>query len=188
MALPFLDDFNRADGGLGANWTTLDPTINVSSNRAAATDAASSAYYNGDTPNADCYVQAKFYLPTGGTEALGLVARFNTATFNGYLCRFVFGTGMQIGRLDTGVITVLATMGAAPTTGQTVRFELSGSNLELFYDGVSAGSTTDATYGAAARSGLVASSSGAAGTLDDFETGNLAGATFLPRGMLLGAG
>lgn len=181
MALPFSDNFNRADGGLGANWTTAGSAMNISSNRAVGTTANSGGYYNGDTPNADCYVQAQFaILPSGGTEYLTIYLRFNTTSFNGYGARYINGTGMQIVKITGGAVSQLALMGAAPTAGQVVRLEASGTTLTMYYDGVSAGSTTDSTYSAAGRTAIAASNSGSGGSLDDFETGNLTAVSLAP--------
>ena len=181
MALPFTDNFNRADGGLGANWTTLASAMSISSNVAVGSAANSAGYYNVDTPNADCYVQAKFAtLPSGGTEYLTIYLRFNTTSFNGYGARYINGTGMQIVKIAGGVVSQLALMGSAPSAGQVVKLTASGTTLTMYYDGVSAGSTTDSSYSAAGRSAIAASNSGSGGSLDDFETGNLTTAKSLP--------
>lgn len=177
MALPFSDNFNRADGAVGANYTTVAGTPLVTSNTYGGSTANNSCYYNGDTPNADCYAQAKFNLPSGGSEVLAIGVRLDTASFNGYYVQYQFGGGTQIIRIDAGAPTTLATLASDPTTGQVVRLEAQGSTLRVYYNGSLIGSTTDGTYSTANRTFLVQTNSGQAGSLDDFETGNLAAAT-----------
>lgn len=173
MALPFSDNFNRADGAVGANYTTVAGTPLVTSNTYGGSTANNSCYYNGDTPNADCYAQAKFNLPSGGSELLAVGVRFNPASFNGYYVQYQFGGGTKIIRIDAGAPTTLATLASDPTTGQVVRLEAQGNTLRVYYNGSLIGSATDGTYSGANRTLLVHSNSGQAGSLDDFETGNL---------------
>ena len=173
MALPFSDNFNRADGAVGANYTTIAGTPLVTSNTYGGSTANNSCYYNGDTPNADCYAQAKFNLPSGGSELLAVGVRFNPVSFNGYYVQYQFGGGTKIIRIDAGAPTTLATLASDPTTGQVVRLEAQGNTLRVYYNGSLIGSATDGTYSTANRTFLVQSNSGQAGSLDDFETGNL---------------
>lgn len=173
MALPFSDNFNRADGAVGANYTTVAGTPLVTSNTYGGSTANNSCYYNGDTPNADCYAQAKFNLPSGGSELLAVGVRFNPASVNGYYVQYQFGGGTKIIRIDAGAPTTLATLASDPTTGQVVRLEAQGNTLRVYYNGSLIGSATDGTYSTANRTFLVQSNSGQAGSLDDFETGNL---------------
>jgi hypothetical protein len=60
-ALSDSDNFNRSDGGLGANWTTVtdynNPTIVSEKVRPDANDSNTGAYYNAITPANDQWVQ-----------------------------------------------------------------------------------------------------------------------------------
>lgn len=71
---PILDDFNRADGAVGGNWSILTGTMVVSGNQVASSGGAAVAYYNAITPGPDCEVY--MYLPVlpgvGNNVDLGL--------------------------------------------------------------------------------------------------------------------
>jgi len=169
----FSDDFNRADGGLGANWTALDAGFSISSNQVVPTDSGCSSYYNGTALNANCWAQEKLpSLPTG-TDQVGVGIRLNTTSFNGYYVEYMNGTGTRIRRIDSGVATTLATLGGSPSAGQVVRIEMRGNDISVYYDDVLAGTTSDSNYTGADRSVILSAGGGNSAVIDDFATGNL---------------
>lgn len=173
MSTVFSDYFNRADGGLGANWTVLDAGFSISSNQVVSGDSGCSAYYNGTALNADCWAQERFTTIPTGTDQIGVGARLDTTSFNGYYVEYMNGTGTRIRRIDAGVATTLATLGSSPSSGQIVRIEIRGSTISVYYDDVFIGSTTDSNYGSANRSVMLTAGSGLSAVIDDFATGNL---------------
>lgn len=176
MSVLFTDDFNRANGGLGANYTLISSALAIVSNQVTGIAATNcSSYWNGGTPIADCYAKLKIQtIPSGATDSTGLFLRFDPATFNGYAFEFFNGV-CRIIRLDAGVSTGLTTLGSNPTNGQVVKLEIVGSQLRCYYDAVLIGSATDATYSAAGRSGLFVI--GSAPVIDDYEVGTSANPT-----------
>ena len=113
---PVLDDFNRANGPAGANWSLLRPSgvaaVNVSGN--AAVDASASAFawdfWNASSFGPDCeaYVTVAVY---GAADTIRIGARVvnaGTATASGYFVS-VSSTGVwSILRIDGGPSTTLA--------------------------------------------------------------------------------
>lgn len=183
MALPFTDDFNRADGGLGSNYTTLVAGLGIVSNHVSSSTGNGASYYNVDTPNADCYIKLRFLtLPSGGAEFIYTLLRYNTGTANGYMFRYLQGTGSQILIVNGGTPTQLALLGGNPAATDVVEFRISGNTLSVFYNGVSAGSTTDSTYSTAGVAVLGMSGSGQGGTVDDLEIGNYSAGTVVYQG------
>lgn len=170
MSTLFTDDFNRANGGLGANWTDLAAGLAISSNQVAGIATEAAAYYNGGTPAANAWVQLKYSTKSATAGYLGL--RLNTATFNGYT--FNASTGLNSGqvlRLDGGVPSGVGRVLKEPADGSVVRVEMRGSTISIYYDDVLQGTRTDANHSAANRSFI--GGTGTALRLDDFATGNL---------------
>lgn len=183
MALPFTDDFNRADGGLGSNYTTLAAGLAIVSNHVSSSTGNGASYYNVDTPNADCYMKLRFLtLPSGGAEFIYMLMRYNTGTANGYMFRYLQGTGSQIMVVNSGTPTQLVLLGSNPAANDVVEFRLNGTTLSVFYNGVSAGSTTDSSHSAAGLAAFGMSGNGQGGTVDDLEIGNYSAGTVVYQG------
>lgn len=173
MSTVFSDNFNRADGGLGANWTVLDAGFAISSNQVVSTDSGCSAYYNGTALNANCWAEERLpSLPTG-TDQVGVGVRLNTTSFNGYYVEYMNGTGTRIRRIDSGVATTLSTLGSSPSAGQVVRIEMRGNDISVYYDDALIGTASDSNYTGADRSVILSAGSGNSAVVDDFATGNL---------------
>lgn len=171
MASLFADDFNRADGALGANWTSLAAAGTIVSNQYAPAAADSLDYWNGGTPPADCYAQCAASAVVASTSYGGLILRVDTTLFNFYGCTWNT-SGMRIQRFTAGVATNIDGGSlTAPTNGQVIRLTMVGTLLALYYDRVLISTATDATYSAAGRSGVLAR--GTTNRQDDFETGTL---------------
>jgi len=170
----FADGFNRADGGVGANYTDLlAQPMQVASNRLKNTGgggAPSTVYWNGGTI-ADGYIQAVVAVLPTGTESAYLGLRYATATGNGYAL-YLSSSAAAIQRLDAGVGTTLGATFALPSAGQTVRLSMEGAVIRVAYDGVEQAARVDTTYSAAARA-MVSFSSATAGEMDDLEIGLL---------------
>lgn len=173
MAALFTDNFNRANGTLGANWTNLGAgACSVVSNQCAMGNGSDALpYWNGGTPNADCYVQC--LNVTQGYDLYhysGLVLRFSSTTYNGYGLIWDTGRGAQILRFDGGVPTLLGSAFTQPSNGQVVKLEIVGSTISVYYNSSLQTTRTDSTYSAAARAGILGLSVGV--IIDDFECGN----------------
>jgi hypothetical protein len=113
---PVLDDFNRANGGVGANWSLIRPTgfaaLNVSGN--AAVDASTTAFawnfWNPAVlgPDAEAYVTIATY---GASDTIRIGARVSnggTTSQSGYYVAISSAGAWSIIRIDSGVSTTLA--------------------------------------------------------------------------------
>lgn len=168
MSTLFSDDFNRANGGLGGNYTDLIAGMAISSNQVAGIAGDAATYYSGGTPGANCWAQIKFATKTAGGGNLGI--RLNTGTFDTYFFSALTGSA-SISRQDAGVPTVLGSTFTTPADGTVVRLEMRGSTISVYYDDVLQTTRTDATYSSAGRTFF--SCNGAAHRYDDFSTGTL---------------
>lgn len=168
MSTLFTDNFNRANGGLGGNYTDLIAGMAISSNQVAGIAGDAATYYSGGTPGANCWAQIKFATKTAGGGNLGI--RLNTGTFDTYFFSALTGSA-SISRQDAGVPTVLGSTFTTPANGTVVRLEMRGSTISVYYDDVLQTTRTDATYSSAGRTFF--SCNGAAHRYDDFSTGTL---------------
>lgn len=171
MAVLFTDNFNRANGGLGANWTDIGAAPAIVSNQCAFNADAVLSYWNGGTPDADCYAKCVASTLSTNPGSTGLVLRFNTGTFSGYYAWW-HGGGTplcRIARIDGGTPVTLGTSFAAPSAGQTVEFSIVGSTLSVYYNGALQATRSDSTYTAAGRAGIQGLDT--TGRIDDFEVG-----------------
>jgi hypothetical protein len=183
MAAPItiaVDDFNRANGGLGANWTTLSgkspPQINTNevTTRASTEDGA---LWTADTLDADQWVEADITVNTSSTNnSMWLMLRMNSGA--GYYCAYprFGGTNAEIGKLTGSepVDPVLASTSIGTWTGtRKIRFEAVGNQLTLYADGVEVATVSDSTYTATGNTGLLTYSSNAGyADWDNFSAGD----------------
>lgn len=183
MSLPATDNFNRADGALGANWTTVPgkSAIAISGNTAAASAVDPSmcaAYWNADTFSADQYAQVTRIFGAQGDDNWPIVrASISAATFyrvdtSNYITKSVNGVESYVGAVFSG-------FAASTTSGDVIRLAVVGNVLTLYKNGVSQGSRTDSsspiTSGAPGMFLWVGSTT--TNYLDNWEGGDMGGGT-----------
>lgn len=132
---------------------------------------------NKDLSATDYYVQA--IIAGNGDEIFpGLIARKDSSATNTYylLLLNVISDLYQIYKRVSGTYTELWQVSTSiiPSTNYTVKFNLNGSTLQGFKDGVQVGTDlTDSAISTGLRTGLYASATGAGGTktgvAEDFE-------------------
>lgn len=167
------DNFNRAnENPLGnGNWTAITGwnPMQILSNVATKTvdGAQNGSYYSGGAAfGNDQYCEAV----RNGVGFVGLMLRINGGN-NGYQLSVEDDTNLAyIYRLDGGVQTMLGGSFAYNNpNGQILRFEVVGTTLNVYSNGVLLATRTDATY-AAGRPGIYQYNSTA--TLDSFAAGD----------------
>lgn len=149
------DNFNRADGGLGSNWTTIEGTPEVVSNKvgSSAGGAYNAAYWSGNTWNAD--QTSEIVLAVADLYLAPIVRGGSGPTYYGY-----FNNGNTIKRV-AGADTSIISGGGTTTLNDVMKITATGTTIEIFKNGVSQGSVTDsaiasgsagvATYGTVGR-------------------------------------
>ncbi len=181
MAFPttgILDNFNRADGALGANWgrpySNLLGEWAVSGNQCVAgalQNGAVANYWSAATFGADSEVYA-IRISGGFSIALRLADVTGTSP-DGYYNDTSAGS---INRLDNGATTQLgATFTGVTTNGNSAGFEAIGSTFKAYEKSggtwAELASRTDSTYSAAGYLWITCSLQG--NTLDDFGGGTV---------------
>lgn len=191
------DDFNRADGGLGANWseaatayTDNQPVIvsnEVKSGGEGSYDNAS--YWNANSFANDQYAKARISaLPASGTSLMGVMVRGNGTDycFNQYK-RDSGSNKSRIYWFNAGAYTAIALQNTTTfATNDTIELEVEGTTYTMYKNGVSILSGSNAS----------APSSGSAGLtvydlderLDDWEGGDMVSASTVVKDIIGGMG
>lgn len=137
---PILDDFNRADGGAGSNWTNLLGSITITSNQVSGGSTQNVGYWNVTTYGAN--MEAFITLPTKPSDTaiadIGIRIQDvgSIASVDGYSARVAAAAGtdtLSIQRIDNGTGTTLASVSQEFTSGDSFGIRASGSRLELWY-------------------------------------------------------
>lgn len=146
------DNFNRANGGLGANWTQ-SPSLGalaITSNQVTGpSSTAGAAWWNADAFNDDQYSQIT--LSDLVDDAPEVIVRHQASESDFYSAQVQVGN-QQVAyrRWNDGTPTQIGTSGggSAPwVDGDTVRLEVTGTSLQAFRNGAAIGSpVTDSTY------------------------------------------
>lgn len=151
------DNFNRGDGGLGANWSTMvgqsAPQIRSQLvEDLAVGGAAANALYTAVTwPNDQYAYCTAVTCATGSSRQISLFLRMATADITGYAFELLGPTGttatLRVRRFNAGTPTTLADTGATQTVnaGAVLRAEIIGAVYTFSVDGTPLISDTDAT-------------------------------------------
>lgn len=166
------DNFNRADGGLGANWTTFINALTISSNTVVGT---TSSVYNGGFYSAVAFSNDQFSeaTVTTFTQAYpGLGIRLSAAGGGrGYVVIFDAGA-VYVERFASGANQAdIASFSASLVAGDVIRAEMTSTTITVKLNGASLGTITDSNY-ADGSPGIVLLDNGASGrALDNWSGG-----------------
>lgn len=176
------DNFNRANGTTGANWTPIGTQRNIDSN--AWSDigiggADAIEYYNAATFPEDQYAQItmKSYSSTHLDECgpgLSLrVSGTSMANVSGYWAVWddTATNNITIARWTSGSYAQLVQFSSAVAVNDVLRFEVEGAVLRFYKNGTLVGSHTDPSPISGGKPGTATSNGGKQGTMDDWEGG-----------------
>jgi len=175
---PCTDDFNRANGALGANWTA-DSGLSIVSNAvtdSAFTNSQGARYIGGSAFGNDQYSQVVFI--SGGNSSVGPLVR-STDLNNYYYMACSTVIGCELDKWVAGSKTFIAFWGGTVANGDTLRLEIIGTTItgKVVHSGTptTVGSTTDATF-ASGQPGFRFEAAGATpDSIDNFQANNCSG-------------
>jgi hypothetical protein len=178
---PILDDFNRADGALGASWTAVLGGFTIVDNHAEASvssvDLWTASQFGADQ---EAYFTVTSKPTINDTSSLGVVLRFDAVNTNGYLVTMVPELGddhIVVWRVTGGVATPLDTILQEYQAGDKIWVKVVGDEISVYLDQGSGynllGTFTDSTYNQAGYIGIYAAGAAAGGALDDFGGGEI---------------
>jgi hypothetical protein len=161
VALPFLlpsaraatvlDNFNRANGGLGANWTTVRgttaPQIVDDTAQPGSAGKVNSAYWSANTFGSDQYAAASFSTNSGSNYGPAIAVRLSNST--GYFLWYGNSTStVSIWRMNSSSSWTELKASAKLTMAATDVWQLQavGSTLTGYQNGTPVVTTTDTHY------------------------------------------
>ena len=169
-APPISDDFNRADGPLGAAWTVISGAVSIASQAANNGPNTNSVARHNTVILADHFAQARA-TPSGGSGDPAVLVRFSASDMTCYMGRYSTGSGAwEIHRYVAGAATRIGfTVDSTPASPWLIRLEAQGSTLRLYGDGVLKVTVTDSTITGNTQVGLRLNAFN--NTIDDFTAG-----------------
>ena len=177
MSQLYQDLFTRADGGLGANWTTTTGLVSPSivSNEARNSGAApAGARYTATSLPDDQYAEITVgsVVSTTSDEGVGPAARMASGSHSSYFAQ-TNTTQTRLYKVVSGAYTQLGSDAAACTSGQTLRVTCNGTSISASINGsVVIGPVTDASL-SSGDGGIWCTDPGGPGTIADAAGGDL---------------
>jgi hypothetical protein len=180
-AVMVTDDFNRADGAIGSDWTVITGTFTIASNELNINGIGAARHLT-DLDHPDMRVSADPNTSTSvGATAWGPIARIDSATdSNGYWSYVRHDAGrLQLFRLDGSLVaptqTALTSFSNRPT-GERIGVQAVGSRISLLVGGVEDIDhiATDTTYPSYLGHGLMGYQAGSI-SVDDYRAEPLGG-------------
>jgi hypothetical protein len=175
----YTDDFNRSNGGLGANWTTTTyaSAPQISSNAVVTDTAWRSAWYSANAPGNDQFAQITVSSPSFSSGGIASVStRVDDGTSKEYEYQWAYQNGGQYRIVEWPGNTVVLNGQSAGSQGltgtRTLLGEAVGTSLVMSVNGsevISNGSDSTLTSGY-----TKITTASCAATLDDFSCGDVA--------------
>jgi hypothetical protein len=184
MTILASDNFNRANGGLGANWTTTTSEVapSIISNECDFSANDTGARYTAISWPNDQYAQVTIgsvVSPVVG-EGVGVACRIASAAKTHYLIQGNTNE-TRLYKVVSGAFTQLGSDGVAVAAADVLRLICNGSSISVTKNGsIIIGPVTD-TEITAGDAGLWGSNNEATHpTADNFEGGDFAAGVFIP--------
>ena len=167
------DQFNRADGGLGTDWTALVGTnpYSIISNVAASNGASAEncTVYNAFSPAANQWAQVTVTQAASNAFVGPAVRGSGTSWYVFY----ADNASRALYRIVSGTPTSLASSGTGFAVNDVMRLEVEGTTLRAYVNGVLWTSVTDSSL-SSGNAGMATWSTSTSGRVDDFSADNLA--------------
>ena len=193
---PVLDNFDRANGGVGSGWSNIKvasgfAAMNISGHAAVDSSATQYAwnYWNGSRfgPDGEAYVTVSSY---GASDTIRIGARVSGGTnaYSGYFVSVAAGGAWSIIRIDNGgssTVTLASGVTQAIGNGDKIGIRIVGSVVTALDYNSGAGWTQVLSYDTASD-GIRYTAAGSlalefkSGTVDDFGGGTVVSAPSAP--------
>jgi hypothetical protein len=179
MSLPATDSFDRANGGLGSNWTTIQNAPQIISNMFSGSVASdySSAYWNADVFANDQYAKG---TPTStfGSEVGTQYVLVRAASGQWYGAGIECSTdSIYLQRFSGGSVSTVQIISATGLTlSDLVEIRAIGTTIRVFRNGPQVGTDqSDSTLASGSAGACVYSQLGdfTVAQLDNWEGGNI---------------
>ena len=174
---PACDNFNRADGSLGANWSISHGALQIASNKVITSVADFNlAWWNADTFTANYSSQCTVFYRDDDRGTFNGPAVRVTSGGNGYFAvgtQFGAGNNIELHKYVSSVDTLLTTFtGLTLTNGDLIRLDCVSTTLTVRLNGTIVGSFSDASL-SGGQPGIFVFSNVASSAVDDWCADNL---------------
>lgn len=182
------DDFNRANGALGSNWSTptFATAFAISSNVVFGSTTGNIQYWNAATYGPDFEVWADIpNLPGSGGSCFiggGILQETSAITLDGYTLTYTHGSPgtLAIQRVTNGVAAAtVASSSQTLSAGDQIGLKRVGTTLTSYINGTQIDSGTDSTHTGAGY--ILMASTQTTSSFDDFGGGTISGAAATSR-------
>jgi hypothetical protein len=154
----FVDDFNRADGSPGVNWTQVSGTWSIVSNQLSSGSAGGTIVIRATGAMATSDNSAQVTIATTGAVSHGVFCRGNVGFTQGYLWRND-GTSWNLFSNVGGSFTSIGSFAGAAVAGDVAKVQAVGSTIKGLVNGVVRVSVTDTAVATGTSVGVRAESS-----------------------------
>jgi hypothetical protein len=139
------DNFNRANGAIGTNWTVTSGGFNVAGNVLVGTGGTNLAFWNAGAFSNAQFAQVTVASLNGATDFVGVNVLLSAGN-NGYTC-VENNASLLLQKLTGGTGATLASSATAGAAGDVLRLEVApGGALTCSRNGTTAISATDTTF------------------------------------------
>lgn len=182
----FTDDFNRADGSVGASWTQVSGTWTIASNRLSPGTTGTGLVLTAVTAMATNDNSAQATIAVTAAASQGVWCRGNSGITQGYLWRND-GTTWTLFSVLGGSFTSIGTFAAAAVSGDVAKVQAVGSTIKGFVNGVQQVSVTNTVVTTGTSVGI-RSDGASALRYDDFTGADVTSGTTAVAGQAAGSG
>lgn len=172
---PASDTFQRADGGVGANWTATEGAFSILSDSVYLSsqdgNSRGSMYWNDATFSNDQFSQITITSAGGMTSSLGPAVRMQGIGESYYVLSGL-GTKINLQLESSGVASTLGTFNHQLVPGDVLRLEVLGTALTAKLNGTTIITATDSTF-ASGFPGVAGSNTISPATGNDWSGGSL---------------
>lgn len=177
MALPFTDDFNRANGSPGAGYTASVGAATIASNVLTASSTDTVVYDNTNTYPNDQKSQVTLGGLAASTSYAGSAVRCGSGSGYPFFTDGASGAGhSELSNLASGAFSTLKALASTFANGDITRQEVSGDTISLYKNSVFVDSVAGGSAHASGNAGVYVYPGG---TVDDFTGAALANAPVL---------
>lgn len=168
------DNFNRADGELGANWTDDNGDADILTNMWDVTTSEAVSRYSGTSLSGDDHYSKAAIINTPGNWTGPMARKVASGTLTYYAALKQTGAGgpVQLFKRVAGSYTQLgANITDSFVSGEVYEVRCDGSSIEFWKNGSQVAVRTDTAITGNLQAGLVSNDTGMA--IDDFEAADL---------------
>jgi hypothetical protein len=147
----FSDNFNRADGGVGANYDNVNSGVVVFSNQVRGQNTGSINYSTVKVATADFtdnHESTVTMATRGASDFGGPMVRSAGTTANSYIL-YTDGTNSsdrRLGKIVAGVKTAIGSVNATCVSGDVLKLRCIGTTLTWYKNGTLMETVTDSTH------------------------------------------